>query len=414
VTTLFMPGRAVGWGWLRLVALAWLTAAAAAGCVGADKGIWKNWFAKSGDTPGEGPTDSFVLRGDGLETDKSALAGTPQGELEGAKTLFREKKYGSAENIFHRLAKNTKNPPTVLEEALFYEAECQYLQGNLRSAEPTYKKLLTEFRYGRHKDDANRRLFDIANFWLDDTRKVMQAYEEKRDGKRWFIMPASYVHFSKDKPLLDMEGHALQALEEVRLNDLKGELGERALFYIATVKFFREDYKDADYYYSQLYENYPNSSLAPKAIKQAIVCKQLVAGGSMYDGRTAEEARKLIDTAARAYPQLNAREDTFLQKSLVAIHLQQADRDFRIAEFYRRTGHPGSAYFYYELVRRRYPETEYAKKATERITDVRAKLDQDNPDPQANAFTSPAPRSAVQEQSKTGPRLLPSFLRKDR
>ena len=58
-----------------------------------------------------------------------------------------------------------------------------------------------------------------------------------------------------------------------------------------------EDYKDADYYYSQLYEHYPNSALAPKAIKQAIICKQLSTGGSCYDCRSVEESRKLIDVA---------------------------------------------------------------------------------------------------------------------
>jgi RNA polymerase sigma factor (sigma-70 family) len=46
----------------------------------------------------------------------------------------------------------------------------------------------------------------------------------------------------------------------------------------------------------------------------------------------------------------------------------QADRDLAVAESYRQTGHFGSARFYYELVRHRYPKTEYATKATQQLT----------------------------------------------
>jgi outer membrane protein assembly factor BamD (BamD/ComL family) len=185
-------------------------------------------------------------------------------------------------------------------------------------------------------------------------------------------MPASYFSLSKERPFLDPEGHALQCLEEVRLNDIGGPLAEKALFYMATVKFFRADYKDADYYYSQVYEHYPNSPLAPKAVKQSIICKQLVTGGSCYDCRTVEESRKLIHTATRAYPQMATGPDQdWIARQLVSVNLQQADRDFNIAEFYRRTNHPGSAYFYYELVRRRYPNTQYAEKAIASMNAIR-------------------------------------------
>lgn len=48
-----------------------------------------------------------------------------------------------------------------------------------------------------------------------------------------------------------------------------------------------------------------------------------------------------------------------------------ATRDLEVAEFYRNTGHFGSAYFYYELIERRYPETDYAKKAAQALDDLK-------------------------------------------
>ena len=55
-----------------------------------------------------------------------------------------------------------------------------------------------------------------------------------------------------------------------------------------------------------------------------------------------------------------------LTKAKFAIRSQQAEKDFRTAEYYERTGHPGSAVFYYELVRRRYAGTRYSDAATDR------------------------------------------------
>ena len=53
------------------------------------------------------------------------------------------------------------------------------------------------------------------------------------------------------------------------------------------------------------------------------------------------------------------------------ISVQQAEKDWQVAEFYRRTGRFGSARFYYELVRRRYPGTRYAEQAGERLRELR-------------------------------------------
>jgi outer membrane protein assembly factor BamD (BamD/ComL family) len=163
-------------------------------------------------------------------------------------------------------------------------------------------------------------------------------------------------------------------MEEIVL-DIRSPLSDKALFYIGSVKFYRKEYRDADQHFSQLVKMRPESPLAPQALKMAIICKQLTTGGSDYDGRKTAEARELVLTAARAYPELAGKEKEFLNRQLYSINEQQADKDFKIAEFYRRTGHPGSAYFYYGIVRRRYPNTTYFDKATQRMHDLKAVLE---------------------------------------
>ncbi len=51
--------------------------------------------------------------------------------------------------------------------------------------------------------------------------------------------------------------------------------------------------------------------------------------------------------------------------------IEVAEKKFQMAEFWRRTGHPESACFYYNLIRVFYPDTIYAKRALERFSELR-------------------------------------------
>jgi TolA-binding protein len=50
------------------------------------------------------------------------------------------------------------------------------------------------------------------------------------------------------------------------------------------------------------------------------------------------------------------------------VNLQQARKLLHMADFYRRTGHPGSACFYYAMVRKRYPDTPCAEEARAQLS----------------------------------------------
>jgi protein involved in polysaccharide export with SLBB domain len=51
-----------------------------------------------------------------------------------------------------------------------------------------------------------------------------------------------------------------------------------------------------------------------------------------------------------------------------------AEKDLKVAEFYRRTGHPSSASYYYELVCRRYPDTTFGAKAAEQLRQMKKEV----------------------------------------
>jgi tetratricopeptide (TPR) repeat protein len=331
----------------------------------------QNWFRPDPKAPAG--VEGMVVRDGRLQADTAPGRGSQ--ELAAALELYRQDKFAAAEKAFHKVAENTKNSPLVAEEARFYEAECLYRQNQHPKACDTYHKTLTDFPAGAFRDQAVHRIFDIANYWLDDTRTEMAEYHEKSEGKRSFVIPA-WFHVEKQKPFVDEEGRALQALEWVHLNDITGPLADKALFLAGGVKFYREDYREADHYFTQLVEQHKDSPLAPQAIELAIISKHMSTGGPDYDGRKVAEARILVDTALRNYPELAREKSGFLERQLAGISVQQAQKDYKTAEFYRRTGHPGSAFFYYEIVRRRYPGTNFADLATRRMEEIRQQVEE--------------------------------------
>jgi outer membrane protein assembly factor BamD (BamD/ComL family) len=322
-------------------------------------------------------TETFVLRGDTLIEEKPPAAVDDQiaAALRAGREHFRREEYDKAESFFGRIAENEKNPAPAVQEALFYQAESLRLTGHYPKACDLYSALLAKFPNTSYREQSVQRMFDIANYWLDDTRIKMREDNERREGKRWVVWPR-FLSTEKTKPLLDREGRAIETLEKVRLHDINGPLADEALFMCGVVKMYNEDYREAYHYLSQIHARHPEGKRAAQSLKLAIFCAHMSTGGSDYDGRKAAEARKLIQAALVAYPEVanDPRTREWLDKQRASIDLQQADKDYKTAEFYRRTGHPGSAYFYYELVQRRYPNTKYAQMARERWEQLRAEL----------------------------------------
>jgi outer membrane protein assembly factor BamD (BamD/ComL family) len=296
------------------------------------------------------------------------------GEMTRAHDLFNSKDYSSAARLFARIADNTENSAAVAEEALFYQAECERLRDKLPTAESTYKKVLHDFPSGAFKQQACQRLYEIAVLWLKDTDIELGQYAEKMEGKRTFVMPASLrINIDKTKPTFDAEGRAIQALEVVHYSDMTGPLADKALFLAGYVKYYREDYAEADHYFTALLQYNKDSPLAPRACEMAIRSKVLAAGGADYDGRRVAEARQLIDTALRAYPELTKDEEAKqkMTEHLYEVTAAQAEKDLKRAEFYERTHHFGSAYFVYERIVQRFPQTKFEAIAQARMAKLK-------------------------------------------
>lgn len=325
------------------------------------------------------PVESFVLRNGSLTVEPRPRDKTPEADLAGARDYYRREEYAKAQKLYHHIGKNEKNPASIIQEALYYEAECLRLQGKLPDAADTYANLLRNHTVNPYKDLTTQHIYEIATYWLNDTWEEVKESQERREGKRWVVVPR-FVSFDKRKPIIDRQGRAVERLKDVSIYEGRGgPYADKALYLIGYVAWFKEDYNDADLHFSELTKRYPESPYAPYAMELAIKAKLMSTGGEMYDGQKVASARKLVDEALRM-PNVTEERRKELVRLLECITLHQAEKDYQMAEFWRRTGHPGSAYFYYEIVRRRYPDTDPARRATQRMMEIYNKTKQEQRD----------------------------------
>lgn len=290
------------------------------------------------------------------------------GKMAEADRLFEAGHYGDALTAYKKLADNTGNSADLAERARFMQAECRRMMGEYPKAVDTYHRLLKDFPTGAHRREACNRVFEICDYWLDDFRDELT--ERGARGEKGVLgwRPRWPNVFDKTKPDWVQEDRALEALERVHTHDITGPAADQALFWCGYVNFVRGNFDEADHFFSQLVELHKESKLRPQAIAYAIQAKNNATGGAVYDGRKCAEALHLVHVAEATVPELTndpAAADR-LTRSKFAIRFQQAEKDFKTAEYYERAGHPGSAVFYYELVRRRYAGTRYADVASER------------------------------------------------
>ena len=289
-----------------------------------------------------------------------------ESKLKQAEELFTAQQYEKAQAEFRALADNQGNAAVLAERARFMQAECRYLRGHYPEAADTYHKVLLDFPTGAYRRDCCARIFQICDYWLDDFRDDLEKRSGEKGVLRW--RPHWPSLNDRTKPKIDQEGRTLEALVRVHTHDITGPTADKAIFWCGYVNFIRGNFQEADQFFSQLVDMHADSPLRPQAIALAIQAKNSSTGGAVYDGRKCAEALQLVHMAEGSVPELtnNPEMADKLTRAKFAIRSQQAEKDFLTAEYYERTGHPGSAVFYYELVRRRYAGTRYSDLATEK------------------------------------------------
>ena len=362
--------------------------------LGDNRGMIARWLSPEKAPHTGGKTNAALVLNSGKPDPET------EAEIGAAEALFQQGKLAEAEAAFARLEKkktasaipvdeqgldaphrdqnlwerlkgdSTKktSQPAWGEKVLFYLAECQYQQGKFVAANDTYERLLNTYPASPHLEKAVQREYSIALDWLaagqeqaPPTEGGDVAGEGKADAA---VSRASWLdHFNGRRPMVDVNGYAIKALEHVRQHDPTGPLADDAALAIAEYHLKKEVYEDASVYFDQMILDHPKSPLLQRAMLGSIDAKIKGYLGPQYDSDGLEKARALIERTKTYFPDRSPELSAKLDKDLALIANQQAEIAFREGEFYKRTGYVSGAEMSFGKVQALWPSSEWAGKA---------------------------------------------------
>lgn len=255
-------------------------------------------------------------------------------------------------------------PDSPLEEdALFMLGESRFFADRYASADDAYGNLFEKYDNTRHLEKAVSRQFAIAQYWE-------QRYA------RMPIWPVVPNFFDYTRPWFDTLGNARKAYESVHLHDPTGPLADDAVMSLANSYFLREQFDDADHYYTILRTDYPKSPFQLRAHLLGLQAKLGRYQGPQYGGEPLAEAKELSEQILTQFATQLGDDRQRVLNTRDSVREELALRDYEMAQFYERSGYHRAARFYYGVVLDDHPGTQVADQSQNRLAALEGLPDQ--------------------------------------
>lgn len=273
--------------------------------------------------------------------------------------LFEEQRYRAAAEAYASSADRAVDM-RIKEDALFMLGESYYFDDKCIKARDAYNELADKYPSTRYLDKIVEREWAIARY--------LEAYANAH-----YDVAMTPNAWDKTRPWFDTMGHAVKTYENIRMNDPTGPRADDAIMATAGVYFRSNRFDDADYHYELLRKEYPRSEFQFEAHLLGLQSKLRKYQGSDYDGSPLEEAQVLVKQLRTNFgSQLSGEERERLRTVSAQLHQELASRDMQMAQFYDGTKNYGSAKTYYAEVINKYPDSELANTAKERMVAMEA------------------------------------------
>lgn len=266
--------------------------------------------------------------------------------------------YRKAAKLFGRAAEAA--PKTALEQdALFMQGESLFFADRFTEATEVYETLQKRFPRNRHIDKVAGRLFSISRYWI-------QTAEANKDS--W--VPINLT--DPKRPRLDVDGHALRVLDQIRYDDPTGRLADDATMAAAAEYIRQQDFEQADDFLTDLRETFSDSEHLFLAHMLGIRCKLETYAGPAYSGLVLEEAEALVKQTRQRFPDKMNEKDygERVARAAAEIAFKRAERLAYRANFREKKKEYGAARFYYQQLLEQFPDTPQAETARERMGEI--------------------------------------------
>jgi len=211
-----------------------------------------------------------------------------------------------------------------------------------------YQKVIDTYPYTELVDEVIEREYKIADaFFLGKKMKIVGKWQ----------IPA------KDK--------AIEIFKAVADNAPYGKYADLAKFKAGMSYKDIQDYNSAILMFKDLIDRYPNSPVIDKARFQLAECSKLLAVKPAYDQTPTNLARQEFEDFLKKHPDSEMAPDA--KQVVEKLKSREAENAYETAKFYEARRAPQSAIIYYKDIIQNYPDTEWAKKAQERLNELEKK-----------------------------------------
>lgn len=278
---------------------------------------------------------------------KWAVKDSPQEQFDWAMRFYEAKDYKRAVGEFTKLVRYYPNSELAAEGQYYagrsYEGLEEYEQAYL-----AYQKAIETYPFTKRMEEMIEREFEIANkFYAGERIKL------------WGIptFPSIYK--------------AIEIYQKVVDNSPYGKYAEQALYKIGECHKKAGDYQAARLAFQKLVDEHPESKLAEDAKFQVGLCASRASLKPTYDQSVTNEALKQIEDFSKRHPESKLTGEA--DKMRESLREKKAESDFTIAEFYRKQKYYDAASMYYKNIVENFPETNWAKKAQDKLKEVEKK-----------------------------------------
>lgn len=263
------------------------------------------------------------------------------------KRLINENQSGELQKLAEKL-KGSNPALSGKDFDHFLRGEIQFADENYLKAVKTYKDFLELYPQSKLYHPVMERLYDIAVLFLNGQKvtrlKIIKtrAYEE-----------------------------AAKIMETIAEKAGNKPIAKRSLITLAQSLEKRGQYLDAYRTWSDITNRWPTSETAQKALLGMARSLHSSYRGYKYNSVNLESARSYYRDFMLRYP-LQAKEMR-LEEQIELIEEQKAYKDYKIAQYYKRSGDKMAASLYYQAVIDQWPKSSAAQLAKNELRQMREK-----------------------------------------
>lgn len=279
---------------------------------------------------------------------KFAVKDTPGEQFNWAMRFFRQNDFKRSAEEFTRLVAYYPDSD-MAPEAQYYAGRSYEELAKYFFAFQNYQKTVDDYPYTKRLEEIIERQYNIANIF------------QNKEGAKLVDLELS----------LSLE-RAIEIYKKVVENNPFGKHADEALFKLAECYRRTFKYDEAIEAYDRIVTDYTESHLVAEAKYQLAYTKYEASLDPEYDQESTEEALKEFKTISQTtpVPQIAREADKVLKE----LKNKKAESILKVASFYERQKKYRSAIIYYKDVTGKFPGTEAAKSADERINELKERL----------------------------------------